>query len=70
MKRNLTKAEVYDIWNYCIGGYGVPYETKETEVYKFLEKYKLNAKSILKESIQEQKQEEQRELQLEGYYDY
>ena len=66
MSDNLTKNEIIEIYEYCIGGYNVPFETMKKQVKFFLKKNRGN----LNELIAELKQSEIKELKLTGFHDH
>lgn len=62
----MTTQEITEIYEYCIGGYNVPFSTMEKEVKKFLEEDRGN----LKDEIRLLKDFEYRDLELTGMLDY
>jgi hypothetical protein len=68
-KMKVTKDQVYDIFTFLIGGYGLTISEMEKYVLEFLKEENLSTKEAMN-WVKEAKTFQQADLELEGYFDY
>jgi len=61
----MTNEKIIEIYNYCIGGYDIPFATMKKEVISFMSDI-----GVSNEELNDMKESERANLELEGYFDY